>query len=41
MLEPIERYFRAFGAEQTPYFAVKHTPSKLIRAALSARELLR
>ena len=41
MLEPIERFFRAFGAEQTPYFAVSHTPSKLIRAAMFARDLLR
>ena len=41
MIEPIERFFRAFGAEQTPYFAVSHTPSKLIRAAMFARDLLR
>jgi len=41
MIEPIERFCRAFGAEQTPYFAVSHTPSKLIRAAMSARDLLR
>jgi hypothetical protein len=41
MIEPIERFFRAFGAEQTPYFAVSHTPSKMIRAAMSARDLLR
>lgn len=41
MIEPIERFFRAFGAEQTLYFAVSHTPSKLIRAAMFARDLLR
>jgi hypothetical protein len=33
MIEPIERFFRAFGAEQTPYSAISHTPSKLVRAA--------
>lgn len=41
MIEPIERFFRAFGAEQTPYFAVSHTPSKLIRAAIIARDLMK
>jgi len=41
MIEPRERFFRAFGAEQTPYFAVSHMPSKLIRAAMSARDLFR
>ena len=41
MIEPIERFIRAFGAEQTPYFAVSHTPSELIRAAMFARDLLR
>jgi len=28
MLEPVERFFRAFGAEQTPYFSVKKLKSK-------------
>ncbi len=41
MIEPIERFFRAFGAEQTPYFTVSHTPSRLVRAAMSVRDLLR
>ncbi|AGA88904.1 putative methicillin resistance protein [Thioflavicoccus mobilis 8321] len=41
MIEPVERFFRAFGAEQTPYFAVSHTPSKLIRAAQCLRRILR
>lgn len=41
MIEPVERFFRAFGAEQTPYFAVSHTPSKVIRAAQCLRGLLR
>jgi len=41
MIEPVERFFRAFGAEQTPYYAVSHTPSKLIRVAKCLRGLLR
>jgi len=32
MLEPVERFFRAFGAVQTPYFTVSKTNSKLIKA---------
>ena len=31
MIEPIERFFRAFGAVQTPYFSISKTPSRLIR----------
>jgi hypothetical protein len=31
MLEPIERYFRKFGADQVPYFNVNKTPSMLLR----------
>ena len=31
MVEPIERYFRAFGGEQTPYFEIKKTSSKLLK----------
>ena len=41
MIQPIERFFRAFGAEQTPYFLVSHTPSKLTRVAIFARDLFR
>lgn len=32
MIEPVERFFRAFGAIQTPYFSISKTPSKLLRA---------
>ena len=32
MIEPIERFFRAFGAIQTPYFTVSKTSSKLLQA---------
>ena len=31
MIEPIERFFRSFGAVQTPYFRVWHTPSRLLK----------
>ncbi len=32
MIEPVERFFRAFGAVQTPYFQISKTPSFLLRA---------
>lgn len=31
MIEPIERFFRGFGARQTPYHRVSHTPSRILR----------
>lgn len=31
MIEPVERFFRGFGAVQTPYFAISKTNSKLIK----------
>lgn len=31
MLEPVERFVRAFGAVQTPYFNISKTPSRLLR----------
>ena len=31
MIEPIERFFRGFGAVQKPYFAISKTRSKLLR----------
>ena len=41
MIEPVERFFRSFGAEQAPYFRVTRTPSRLLRAALAAKSLLK
>jgi lipid II:glycine glycyltransferase (peptidoglycan interpeptide bridge formation enzyme) len=41
MLEPVERFFRAFGAIQTPYFSIEKTPSRLIRLRNSMVNLLR
>lgn len=31
MIEPVERFFRAFGAKQTPYFRVSRTPSSFLK----------
>jgi len=31
MIEPVERFFRAFGAIQTPYFSITKTNSRLLR----------
>ncbi len=31
MIEPIERFFRAFGAHQTPYFQIKKIDSKILK----------
>ncbi len=41
MIEPIERFFRAFGADQVPYFEVSKTPSRLLAGLMSARTLVR
>jgi lipid II:glycine glycyltransferase (peptidoglycan interpeptide bridge formation enzyme) len=40
MLQPVERFFRAFGAQQTPYLSVTRM-SPALRLALSARSALR
>lgn len=39
MIEPIERFFRAFGAVQTPYFHVSRSNSKLFRLLKTFRSL--
>ncbi len=39
MIEPIERFVRAFGGVQTPYFTVSKTTSKLAATLLFARTL--
>jgi hypothetical protein len=39
MIEPIERYFRAFGATQTPYFSVSRTTSCLLAAIDGLRKV--
>jgi Acetyltransferase (GNAT) domain len=40
MIESVERFFRAFGAEQTPYFQVSRTPSRLIRSYLFLKDIV-
>lgn len=41
MIEPIERFFRAFGAEQVPYFKVEKTNSRLYAVIKKLRSLVR
>lgn len=39
MMEPVERFFRAFGATQKPYFSLTKTPSKLLKSYLFLQDL--
>lgn len=41
MIEPVERFFRAFGAIQTPYFTVSKTKSRALKTFRNAKILLR
>jgi GNAT acetyltransferase-like protein len=41
IIEPIERFFRAFGAIQTPYFQITKTPSRLLRARQAFSSLIK
>ncbi len=41
MIEPVERFFRGFGAVQTPYFAMTHVPSRLMASLMTMRSLIR
>ena len=41
MIEPVERFFRAFGAIQTLYFSVSKTPSRLLKSYQVLRKFLR
>jgi hypothetical protein len=40
MIEPIERFFRAFGAKQVPYFRVSRSRSRLLRAVFCLRTVV-
>lgn len=40
MIEPIERYFRAFGATPKPYFTISKTNSKALIIAKLCKEIL-
>lgn len=39
MIEPVERFFRGFGAVQTPYFSISKTNSKLIKTYRFLQEI--
>jgi lipid II:glycine glycyltransferase (peptidoglycan interpeptide bridge formation enzyme) len=41
MLQPIERFFRSFGAAQVPYFNIRKTPSRLLRGRESLLSVIR
>lgn len=41
MIEPVEKFFRAFGAQQTPYFTVSKTSSRILETAFFLRGLKR
>tara|TARA_Y100001933_G_C18977775_1_gene555327 strand:- start:407 stop:1408 length:1002 start_codon:yes stop_codon:yes gene_type:complete len=40
MLEPVERFFRGFGAFQTPYFSVSRTPSRFIKVYFFVKDMI-
>ena len=39
MIEPVERFFRAFGAVQTPYFSVSKISSAVLQTAVFLKEV--
>ena len=41
MIESIEKYFRSFGAIQTPYFSISKTNSKLLKVRKLIKEILK
>jgi len=41
MLEPVERFFRAFGARQIPYFRVTRTNSRLLKVIGCVRDAMK
>lgn len=41
MIESIEKYFRSFGAIQTPYFSISKTNSKLLKIRKLIKEILK
>ncbi len=38
MIEPVERFFRGFGAKQTPYFTLTHRPCRWLNTAISLKK---
>ena len=41
MIKPIQRFFRGFGALQTPYFSITHAPSRRISSLLTLRSMIK
>lgn len=41
MIEPVERFFRGFGAMQIPYFAISHIRSRRVASAMAFRSMAR
>ncbi|MDR9498523.1 MAG: GNAT family N-acetyltransferase [Hydrogenovibrio sp.] len=41
MIEPIERFFRGFGAVQKPYFTVTHKPSQILNTMLCLKKAIK
>lgn len=41
MREPLEQFFRAFGATQVPYFNISKTPSRLLRIREGLQSVIR
>ena len=39
MIESVERFFRGFGAVQTPYFSISHIRSKRVATAMLFRSM--
>ena len=39
MMEPVERFFRGFGAVQTPYFAIWHVRSRRAATEIALRSM--
>jgi len=41
MIEPVERFFRAFGSAQTPYFSISKTPSRILRLRYAVKSIIK
>lgn len=41
MIESVERSFRQFGAEQTPYFSISKTNSKILKVRNAIKDIIR
>lgn len=41
MIEPIEQFFRSFGAVQKPYFTISKVSHPVVKVGLGLRNLLR